>query len=116
MLVQLLLARGRLDGGGLDMEPFEVLRDIIRSEAVPSVGGPPQVVKLYEHMNAIPFGVYWPNRDSCQVTILGRPLMSYEATSWRVIDPDRPAETPQTFAGSDLAEGIPHEFYGSSSP
>ena len=36
-LVEKLRSSGRLTSGGLDMEPFEVLRDIIRSEKFPSV-------------------------------------------------------------------------------
>jgi hypothetical protein len=103
MLVELLRSRGKLDGGGLNMEPIEVLRDIIRSEALPSVGGPPQMVKLYEHMNAIPFGIYWPNLASGRVTVLGRDLMSYEATSWGVIDPDHPTQKPRRFSPSPVA-------------
>jgi hypothetical protein len=39
MLVSLLRSRNKLDRGGLNMEPFEVLRDIIRSKEFPSVGG-----------------------------------------------------------------------------
>jgi hypothetical protein len=72
------------------MEPFEVLRDIIRSEKFPSVGGSPQVVKIYEHMNTVPFGVYWPDRASGQISVLGRPLMAYEKVGYSVIDPDNP--------------------------
>lgn len=97
MLVDLLRAQGKLDNGGLNMEPFEVLRDIIRSAEFPSVGGPPQVVKIYQHMNALPFGVYWPTKNEGQVTVLGRPLMPYETTSWGVIDPDRPLDKPEMF-------------------
>jgi hypothetical protein len=49
------------------MEPFEVPRDTIPNQQIPSVG-----VKLYEHMNAIPFGMYWPRKDDGEVTILGQ--------------------------------------------
>jgi hypothetical protein len=90
-LVQRLKVAGKLPNGNLDMEPFEILRDIIRSEKFPSVGGSPQVVKIYEHMNAVPFGVYWPDRSSGQVSVLGRPLMDYEKVGYSVIDPDSPA-------------------------
>jgi hypothetical protein len=96
LLVDKLRNTGRLTSGGLNMEPFEVLRDIIRLESFPSVGGPPQLVKVYEHMNAVPLGVFWPTRASQKVTLLGRPLMAYEKIGWRVIDPDQPAEVPRT--------------------
>jgi hypothetical protein len=94
LLISMLRERRKLDQGGLNMEPLEVLRDIIRSEEFPSVGGPLQVVKLYEHMNAVPFAVYWPSRSNGEVTLLGRALMPYETASFGVIDPDRPTVTP----------------------
>ncbi len=72
------------------MEPFEVLRDIIRSGEFGSVGGPIQLVKIYEHSNAVPVGVYWPDRAAGSISVLGRPLMEYETTGWGVIDPDKP--------------------------
>jgi hypothetical protein len=88
MLVERLRAGNRLSSGGLDMEPFSVLRDIIRSQRFPSVGGSPQVAKVYEHMNAYPFGVYWPDRSTGMVCLLGRPLMPYEKPPSGIIDPD----------------------------
>ena len=89
-LVSLLRARGKLRSGSLDMEPFEVLRDIIREGKFGSVGGPIQLVKIYEHANAVPVGVYWPDRASGSISVLGRPLMEYETTRWGGIDPDQP--------------------------
>jgi hypothetical protein len=71
-----------------DMEPFEVLRDMLRSNRYSSIGGAPQLVKIYEHMNATPFGVYWPSKDSGEATMLGRPLLNYERPSWGILDPD----------------------------
>lgn len=87
-LVEKLRSNGRLTSGGLNMEPFEVLRDIIRSGKFRSVGGAPQIVKIYEHMNINPFGIYWPDKKSGNVTIFGRPLMKYEKPPSGVIDPD----------------------------
>jgi hypothetical protein len=88
LLLERLRATGRLQQGGLNMEPFDVLRDIIRSTRFPSVGGAPQIVKIYEHMNATPLGVHWPSKASGQVSLLGRPLMRYERVSSGVLDPD----------------------------
>jgi hypothetical protein len=93
-LVQLLRGRYRLtaDGSealGFDMEPFEVIRDILReSKTEDSVGGPPQLAKVYQHMNTRPIAVYWPNRDSGKVSLLGRPLLEYENTDYWILDPD----------------------------
>ncbi|MBV1865055.1 MAG: hypothetical protein KUG74_11565 [Rhodobacteraceae bacterium] len=89
-LISLLRDRGKIDQGSFDMEPFEVLRDLLRKEQFPSIGGPIQLVKIYEHSNAIPVGIYWPDKKSGQVSIFGRPLMDYEMTPWGVIDPDNP--------------------------
>lgn len=90
-LVNLLRDRSKLTEGAFDMEPFEVLRDLIRCGKHPSVGGPIQVVKIYEHANAVPVGVYWPNKQSGTVSVLGRPLMSYGEIQWGVLDPDAPS-------------------------
>lgn len=95
-LIGKLKQKNRLSSGGLNMEPFDALRDVIRSKEFPSVGGPPQLVKIYEHMNAVPMGIYWPDRKSDQVTVLGRPLMEYEKINWRVLDPDRSDEAPKS--------------------
>jgi hypothetical protein len=39
------------------MGPFEVLRDVIREARCDSVGGPPQVAKVYRHLNTQFFAV-----------------------------------------------------------
>jgi len=89
-LVLLLKETGKISTGSLDMEPFEILRDTIRSTEFTSVGGPPQIVKIYEHANAVPVGVYWPTKESNQVCVLGRPLLGYEKFRDGIIDPDSP--------------------------
>jgi hypothetical protein len=87
-LIEHLKQSGRLTSGGLNMEPFFVLRDMLRDGCYSSIGGAPQVVKIYEHMNAVPAGVYWPNKASETIAVLGRPLMDYEKVRWKIIDPD----------------------------
>jgi hypothetical protein len=87
-LVALLRSKGKLTTGGFDMEPFEVLRDMIRERVDPTIGGPPQVVKVYRHLNATPYGVYWPRRKAGKVTLFGRPLLKYERIRSLVLDPD----------------------------
>lgn len=89
-LVSLLRSKKKLDRGGLDMEPFEVLRNLLRSGRFPEIGGAPQVVKIYESMKTHAFPVYWPDLSSGQITMLGRPLMPYEKPTGRTIDPDNP--------------------------
>jgi hypothetical protein len=90
----LLKARGKPNFDNLNMEPFEVLRDVIRSGDCHTVGGAPQVVKVYEHMNVAPIGVYWPDRAHGVPTLLGRPLLPYERADWGLIDPDKPDSRP----------------------
>lgn len=87
-LANMLRANGKLTGGGLDMEPLAVLRDMIREGIDDAIGGPPQVMKVYRHMNVTPFGVFWPDRASDRVTVLGRPLLDYEEPNGGVLDPD----------------------------
>lgn len=72
----------------LDYEPFEILRDIIKEEISPYIGGPPQLLKIYEHMNCVPYGVYWPDVTSDQISLFGRRLLDYEKTRYIVIDPN----------------------------
>lgn len=99
MLVERLRSSGKLRSGGLNMEPFEVLRDIVRAESFSSVGGPPQMVKIYEHMNVRVVPIFWPNRASEIATILGRPLMAYEKPSSTPLDPDEPLRTSKGLPG-----------------
>lgn len=87
-LVELLRVRGKLDVGGFDMEPFEILRDMIRGNAHPTIGGPPQVVKIYRHMNTVPLAVRWPSAAAGTLSFMGRPLLPYERTLHPVLDPD----------------------------
>src|SRR5207249_4591801 len=76
--------RAKTYSTGLDMEPLEVLRDIIRDQQFTSVGGP-QVAKVYQHLNVEFFGVLWDG----QATVAGRSLLSYERAWIPALDPDR---------------------------
>ena len=87
-LARLVKERGGLSGRTLDMEPFEVLRDIIRENASQDVGGPPQLVKVYASSSSRVFGVFWPNRNAGKITVLGRTLLPFERLQCPVIDPD----------------------------
>jgi hypothetical protein len=73
----------------LDMEPWEVLIDLLRSGQYPTIGGPPQLAKVYRYMNTCIFAVRWPDGDG-QVTLTGRELLGGEVTDAPVIDPDTP--------------------------
>lgn len=89
-IIALLTERGQFRTGipYFDMEPFEVLRDIIRGELFDDVGGPPQLVKVYRHANSQPFAVKWPMPHDRTLSVLGRPLFPGERTHLPVLDPD----------------------------
>lgn len=89
-LNQLLLERNKINQP-LDMEPFEIIRDMLRlhsKDPQASIGGPPQFVKAYQYIHIQPFGVLWPDSKSNQITVLGRTLLDYEIPSYPVLDPD----------------------------
>ncbi|MCA9701920.1 MAG: hypothetical protein KC431_30645 [Myxococcales bacterium] len=72
---------------GLNMEPFLVLADIIKAEIFKSVGGAPQIVKTYSHMNCMAYNIRWPNSSS-PVFLYGRELLSYEKNRFLVLCPE----------------------------
>ncbi|WP_409319182.1 hypothetical protein [Pseudomonas sp. KCJK9016] len=73
-----------------NMEPFGVIRDLLReSNAGDSIGGAPQAVKVYQYANSTDVGIFWPTVANGRLFISGRPLLGYErATINSVIDPD----------------------------
>lgn len=87
-LVSLLRSKGKLEGGGFDMEPLEVLRDMLRDGTYDKIGGAPQVMKVYTYSNCMPYAVFWPSNDPNQISLLGRPLLPYETSEYMVLDLD----------------------------
>lgn len=93
-LIKLLKERSKLGRGGFDMEPLEVLRDMLRNERFTNrrlaekglIGGAPQVVKIYPHPNTLPIAVYWGDRPD--IHIFGRRLLPYEKTTFPILDTD----------------------------
>ncbi len=75
----------------LDMQPFEVLRDILRDpDRSHTIGGAPQLAKIYQYMQAVPFAVYWPTKKSGRKYLQGRRCVGYERLDRKAVDPDRP--------------------------
>ncbi|MEY8755746.1 hypothetical protein AB9M93_14900 [Peribacillus frigoritolerans] len=73
---------------GFNMEPFEILVDLLKqSKLEDTIGGPPQIVKVYQHMNCKPIGVYWPNKNEGKPTLMGRTLFKNEDSDFWFIDP-----------------------------
>jgi len=87
-LVALLRKKNKLESGGFDMEPLEVLRDMLRDASLDAIGGSPQVMKVYRYSNYQPYAVFWPDKATGRVALLGRPLLDYEQSTYLVLDTD----------------------------
>lgn len=87
-LVNVLRTKNKLTSGGLDMEPLEVLRDMLRDAKFDLIGGAPQIMKIYKYSSSKPYAVFWPNKASASVSLLGRPLLDYERSDYLVLDTD----------------------------
>jgi hypothetical protein len=87
-LISLLRERKKLQGGGFDMEPLEVLRDMLREPAFHLIGGAPQMMKVYKYSNFQPYAVFWPDKAAETINLLGRPLLDYEQSAYLVLDTD----------------------------
>lgn len=80
-------------------EPFAALRDLLRASDITSnIGGPPQLIRIGEHMNTRVLGVKWPGGADETVTVLGRVLFDYENVDTWTLDPDNLETTrPRAF-------------------
>lgn len=94
----------------LELEPFEVVRDMLRDpKHSETIGGAPQVVKVYQYMRTAPLGVYWPDKSTGRVHLQGRACLGYERVDRWVLDPDTlisesqplPVESGQVFLEND---------------
>ncbi|WP_147443678.1 hypothetical protein [Corallococcus sicarius] len=72
----------------LGWEPFDVLRDMIRSQKHRTVGGPIQLVAVQQRLATMSFAVMWPQWKKGKLTLLGRELLEYERTQRLAFDPD----------------------------
>jgi hypothetical protein len=99
-LGRLLADRGLRRADGLDMEPLEVLRDVIRAGVDDTVAGPPQVAKTYRHLNTQFFAVPWEG----ELTVVGRPVLGYERAEIPQIDPDDPSRPAWRESGQPIGE------------
>jgi hypothetical protein len=82
---------GSVDGivQHLDWEPFEVVRDMLRDvRHSETIGGAPQVLKVYQYMRADPLAVFWPRKQGGYANLKGRKCLGYERLGRRILDPD----------------------------
>lgn len=106
IIIAKLKERNRFHTPYLDMEPFEALRDIIRSGSFLDVGGPPQLVKIYRHGNYQPFAILWPMPHDRKIRVLGRPLFPREAHRLPVIDPDNIRFLPEKASAKKIRRRV----------
>lgn len=72
--------------GRVYLEPLRVIAEQLRAnkdDVAATIGGPPQLVRITQHMNTRPLCVRWNGED----TLFGRPLFDYENTDYWVVDP-----------------------------
>lgn len=105
---EILRERKRIKSAGLVMEPFEVLVEFIRDDKRPSIGGSPQIYKIYKHLNTLPYNVYWPSRAAGQIAFGGRQLLAYERNRFLAFDPDS-FDVSETEWPSDSQSGVEQE-------
>lgn len=78
-------------GNGLDMEPFEALCNLLRkTKPDDTIGGAPQMIKVYQYQNSRPVGIYWPEKTQdpfANRTLLGRRMFDFEDTELWFMDP-----------------------------
>lgn len=94
----------------LDMEPFCVMvgmrRDPARSH---TIGGAPQLAKIYQYMAAVSFPLYWPNKAAGSIYLQGRPCLGYEHLDVKTVDPDTLCPTGQEPVQQIRDKGEPEE-------
>jgi hypothetical protein len=95
-------SRRKGDRQFLDYEPFEVIRDMLRAPGrSQSIGGAPQIMKVYQYMQVGPLAVYWPNRAAGTAYLRGRPKLGYENLDTWIFDPDELRSFHPKFAVGD---------------
>jgi hypothetical protein len=71
------------------MEPLDILIGMLRvPEHSATIGGAPQLIKVYQYMKAVSFPIYWPNKESGRFYLQGRPCIGYENLDTKIVDPD----------------------------
>jgi hypothetical protein len=66
------------------LEPLRVLAETLSPTNLNrTIGGPPQLVRITQHMNTRPLCIRWKDED----TLFGRPLFPYENVDYWMVDP-----------------------------
>lgn len=85
---QLLERDGVQEGGIINMQPLEALMDLINDKTndTRSIGGYPQMVKIYPFMRVLPIGFRMKVRGEKAIVYGGRPLLKYETFPYPIYD------------------------------
>lgn len=88
LLYQRLEADGVKDRGFVDMQPLDVLIQMIddTDANTRSIGGYPQMVKIYPFMRVLPIGFRQTKNDKNIISYCGRPLLDYEIFPYPIYD------------------------------
>lgn len=86
------------DAFKFDWEPFEVIRDMLRDvdsqkfrHKSDSIGGAPQILKIYEHLSSKYVAVEWKidqQKNGEGIYVCGRKILGYETPSLWILNPD----------------------------
>lgn len=73
----------------IEMEPFDIVVKMLRDkDRSPSIGGAPQLAKVYQFVKNVSFPLYWPDKAAGTVFLQGRPCLGYERLDTKIVDPD----------------------------
>ncbi len=71
----------------INFEPLEALVNLLKGASDrDTIGGAPQCVKIYQHVNASIIPLYWPTGQRASIYYLGRKLLGYERIDDWVLD------------------------------
>ena len=81
-----------------------MLRDEHRAE---TIGGFPQLVKVYQYMQTAPLGVYWPAKEGSIIHLQGRPCLGYERIDRWILDLDTLISDCPAYSRHDIDDASP---------
>ena len=77
-LIEKLKENENLMEGSLNFEPLQVLSEMLiegqTDNKFSDIGGSPQLIKIYKHLNRVPIAIDWKEKEDSRVTLLGRPV------------------------------------------
>lgn len=97
ILINRNIGPGQTKNFKFDWEPFEVICGLLREVnsnpvlyRTASIGGAPQILKVYEHLNARYLGVDWKiaHCEKSDIYVCGRKILPYETPTLWILDPD----------------------------